>query len=74
MGTTHKGEVSTNGLRQYRTLAQETERTGLSSRQLRRFIENGDLPAWRFGPRGLRVLAEDVDKLAVRANAWAEVA
>ena len=52
--------------RQFETLAQAAERTGLSIRTLRRRIATGALPAYRSGPRVLRVDPKDVDHLMVR--------
>ncbi|MDQ2852751.1 MAG: helix-turn-helix domain-containing protein [Actinomycetota bacterium] len=52
--------------RQYESLAEAAERTGLSARTIRRRIATGNLPAYRCGPRVLRVKPEDVDKLMVR--------
>ncbi|MDQ2850274.1 MAG: excisionase family DNA-binding protein [Actinomycetota bacterium] len=52
--------------RQYESLAEAAERTGLSVRTIRRRIAAGNLPAYRSGPRVVRVKPEDVDKLMVR--------
>lgn len=49
--------------RQYESLAEAAERTGLSTRTLRRRIAAGQLPAYRSGPRVLRVDPADVDRL-----------
>lgn len=51
--------------RQYESLADAAERTGLSIRTLRRRISAGQLPAYRSGPRVLRVDPADVDRLMV---------
>ncbi|MFC6706491.1 helix-turn-helix transcriptional regulator [Flexivirga alba] len=51
--------------RQFETLADAAERTGLSIRTLRRRIAAGQLPAYRSGPRVLRVDPADVDRLMV---------
>jgi excisionase family DNA binding protein len=37
--------------------------TGITRRTLRRRIAEGKLPAWRAGPRQIRVYVEDLDKL-----------
>lgn len=47
----------------YESLAQAAERTDVSIKTLRRRIAAGDLPAYRYGPRVLRVDPHDVDKL-----------
>ena len=49
--------------RSYESLAQASERTGLSVKTLRRRIASGDLPAYRNGTRVLRVNPEDVDRM-----------
>jgi excisionase family DNA binding protein len=51
--------------RQYESLADAAERTGLSIRTLRRRIAAGQLPAYRSGPRVLRVDPADVDRLMI---------
>lgn len=51
--------------RQFETLADAAERTGLSIRTLRRRIAAGQLPAYRSGPRVLRVDPADVDRLMI---------
>ncbi|MBB2893087.1 helix-turn-helix transcriptional regulator [Flexivirga oryzae] len=51
--------------RQFETLADAAERTGLSTRTIRRRIAAGQLPAYRSGPRVLRVDPADVDRLMV---------
>lgn len=51
--------------RQFESLAAAAERTGLSVRTLRRRIAAGQLPAYRSGPRVLRVEPADVDRLMV---------
>lgn len=52
--------------RQFESLAQAAERTGLSVRALRRRIADGSLPAYRSGPRILRLDPRDVDGMMVR--------
>lgn len=52
--------------RRYETLAAAAERTGFSVRTLRRRIAEGQLPAYRSGPRSIRVDPTDVDRLLVR--------
>ncbi|GAB3491849.1 helix-turn-helix transcriptional regulator [Flexivirga lutea] len=51
--------------RQFESLSDVAERTGLSVRTLRRRIAAGQLPAYRSGPRVLRVDPADVDRLMV---------
>ena len=51
--------------RQFESLADAAERTGLSVRTLRRRIAAGQLPGYRSGPRVLRVDPADVDRLMV---------
>ncbi|MCM3555904.1 helix-turn-helix domain-containing protein [Janibacter melonis] len=52
--------------RRFETLAAAAERTGFSVRTLRRRISEGQLPAYRSGPRSIRVDPADVDRLMVR--------
>ena len=52
--------------RQFESLAQAAERTGLSTRTLRRRIAAGDLSAYRNGPRVIRLDPNDVDRLMIR--------
>lgn len=49
--------------RQFESLAEAAERTGLSICTLRRRIAEGRLPAYRSGPRLIRVSPDDVDRL-----------
>ena len=49
--------------RSYESLAQASQRTGLSIKTLRRRIASGDLPAYRNGKRILRVDPKDVDRM-----------
>lgn len=49
---------------EFLTLAQAAEIFGTSARTIRRLIESGSLPAFRIGPRVLRVRAADVRALA----------
>ncbi len=55
--------------RTFESLAQAAERTKLSTRTLRRRIADGSLPAYRVGPRILRVDPDEVDQLLVRLPA-----
>ncbi len=48
----------------YESLAQAAARTEVSVKTLRRRIAAGDLPAYRYGPKILRVDPKDVDQLA----------
>lgn len=47
-------------------LREAAEWYGVSERTLRRRIAEGRLPAYRVGPRSIRVAAEDVEALATR--------
>nr|NLI49336.1 helix-turn-helix domain-containing protein [Propionibacterium sp.] len=49
--------------RTYESLAQAAERTDVSVKTLRRRISAGQLRAYRYGPRILRLDPNDVDKL-----------
>ena len=49
--------------RSYESLAQASERTGLSIKTLRRRIAACDLPAYHNGTRILRVEPQDVDRM-----------
>ncbi len=51
--------------RRYESLAEAAERTGLSTRTLRRRIAEGSLRAYRVGPRILRLDPVEVDRLMV---------
>ena len=48
---------------QYESLAQAAQRTGLSTRTLRRRIAAGLLPAFVSGRRTIRLKVEDVDRM-----------
>ncbi|MER7070671.1 helix-turn-helix domain-containing protein [Terrabacter sp. NPDC000476] len=52
--------------REFESLAEAAERTGLSTKTLRRRIASGMLAAYRSGPRVLRVDPDDVDRMMVR--------
>ena len=52
--------------RKYLTLAEAAEMYGVSERTLRRRISEGRLPAYRIGPRAIRVSVADVENLARR--------
>lgn len=52
--------------RQFESLRQAAERTGLSIRTLRRRIAAGQLTAYRNGPHVIRLDPDDVDQLMVR--------
>jgi excisionase family DNA binding protein len=45
------------------------KRTGLSVKTLRRYIANGILPAYRVGPRAIRVDVDDIESLFKRMPA-----
>lgn len=45
----------------YVTLAQAAEILNQSVKTLRRRISDGSLPAYRFGPRSIRVRVEDLE-------------
>jgi excisionase family DNA binding protein len=49
--------------RTWLSLAEAREHTGLSIKTLRKRIAEGSLPAYRVGPRVLRVRRVDVDSL-----------
>ncbi len=50
--------------RKYLTLAEAAEFFGVCERTLRRRIAEGRLPAYRIGPRSIRIRAVDVEALA----------
>ncbi|WP_260439828.1 helix-turn-helix domain-containing protein [Humibacillus xanthopallidus] len=52
--------------REFESLAEAAERTGLSTKTIRRRIASGVLAAYRSGPRVLRVDPYDVDQMMVR--------
>ncbi|MGI8947658.1 MAG: helix-turn-helix transcriptional regulator [Ornithinimicrobium sp.] len=57
--------TQTTARRHYESLTQAAERTGLSTRTLRRRIATGQLTAYRAGPRIIRLDPADVDRLLV---------
>jgi excisionase family DNA binding protein len=46
------------------SVARAAEHYDVSERTIRRWITSGQLPAWRIGPRVLRVDLDDLEKLA----------
>jgi excisionase family DNA binding protein len=48
------------------TIATAAERLGLSTKSIRRRIADGTLPAYRVGPRLIRLDAADIDRLLPR--------
>lgn len=61
-----KSRITTTTRRQFESLAEAAERTGLSTWTLRRRIADGLLPAYRSGSRIIRVDPDDVDHLLKR--------
>ncbi len=57
--------MTTTARRSYESLAEAANRTGISTRTLRRHIASGKLTAYRCG-RLLRLNPEDVDRMMVR--------
>ena len=57
--------MTTAARRSYESLAQAAERTGISTKTLRRRIAAGALTAYRCG-RLIRLDPEDVDRILVR--------
>ncbi|MGI8537921.1 MAG: helix-turn-helix transcriptional regulator [Mycobacteriales bacterium] len=51
------------------SLPQAAELTGYCSATIRRWVASGHLPAYRVGPRGIRVKRSDLDALAVQIPA-----
>lgn len=62
----HTTGAAVTARRQFETLAQAADRTGVSTYTLRRRIAEGRLPAYRCGSRIIRVDPDDVDKLLTR--------
>ncbi|HET7821568.1 MAG TPA: helix-turn-helix domain-containing protein [Ornithinibacter sp.] len=58
--------MTTNPRREYESLSDAAERTGVSIRTLRRRIASGQLTAYRLGQRVIRVQPDDVDRLLMR--------
>lgn len=58
--------IETTTRRQFESLSEAAERTGLSTYTLRRRIADGRLPAYRSGSRIIRVDPDDVDHLLTR--------
>ncbi|WP_367181608.1 excisionase family DNA-binding protein [uncultured Serinicoccus sp.] len=65
-GMSYAMERAPTKARHYESLAAAAERTGMSIRTLRRRIAEGQLPAYRSGPRLIRVNPADVDRLMVQ--------
>ena len=63
--------MTTQQSRQFETLSQAASRSGLSPRTLRRRIAAGQLPAYRNGPRVIRLDPQDVDRLMVQIKTMA---
>ena len=63
--------MTTQQRRQFETLSQAASRSGLSPRTLRRRIAAGQLPAYRNGPRVIRLDPQDVDRLMVQIKTMA---
>lgn len=61
--TTNTSKMTTTTKRHFESLAEAAERTGISVDTLRRRIAEGRLPAYRSGPRLIRVDIQDVDSL-----------
>jgi excisionase family DNA binding protein len=51
---------------QWVTIAAAAQRLGISTKSIRRRIADGTLPAYRVGPRLIRLNLLDVDRLMVR--------
>lgn len=58
--------MTTHPRREYESLSDAAERTGVSIRTLRRRIASGQLKAYRLGRRVIRVQPDDVDQLLMR--------
>ena len=63
--------MTTQQRRQFETLSQAATRSGLSPRTLRRRIAAGQLPAYRNGPRVIRLDPQYVDRLMVQIKTMA---
>lgn len=50
------------------TVLQVMEATQLSERTLRKWIAEGDLPAYRLGGRAVRIRREDLEAIATRVR------
>lgn len=61
--------MSKTTLRTYRTIKQESERTGLSERTLRRYIADGRLRAYKAG-KTLRIDPADTDEIFTATDNW----
>lgn len=48
----------------YKSIADAADTYSVSTKTIRRWIASGRLPAFRVGPRKIRVRVEDVDALA----------
>ncbi len=55
-----------SGRRRYESLQAVSERIGVNVKTIRRWIETGDLTAYRAGPRLLRLDVTEVDRLLRR--------
>lgn len=63
---TRTQRIATSGHRQFESLREAADRTGLSTYTLRRRIAEGLLPAYRSGTRIIRLDPNDVDRLLTR--------
>lgn len=50
--------------RRFTTVPDAAAHIGVSAQTLRRMIDRGELPAYRIGPRNIRIDVSDLDTLA----------
>lgn len=55
--------TQTPARREWLTLTEAADRTGLGTRTIRRYVATGQVTGWRVGTKAIRVRASDVDAL-----------
>lgn len=55
--------TQTTARREWLTLQEAADRTGLTTRTIRRYVATGQVTGWRVGTKSIRVTATDVDAL-----------
>lgn len=59
-----KKQMYSSAHRNYVTIEAAAEHLNVTPMTIRRWISDGILPAYRFGPRILRIALEDIDAIA----------
>jgi excisionase family DNA binding protein len=64
--TANRNQPAATPEAEWLTIADAARRFGVTSYVIRNMIKQGDLPAWRIGPRLIRVKAADLDNPGTR--------